>query len=221
MDNKLTLQDFWSLIDRWKCIWPVASDGYTRVAWKDLKKLELPQIIHFKEIMDTYLDYAYTPGIWEAATAIHHGCSYDLFKNFLAWLIAQGKDTYLRTLQNPDFLASTVPLGRSEPEYEEFRYLPSWAYNDLTGRDVTNQFYNELRRLPLEEVTELRSEIHYAPWIRQMSRTRKEMEEHLPKLMWKTGFSGEPGWLDLDSDQFWGCDWQLKLNQTTDQSMQM
>ena len=51
MENKLTLQDFWNLVERWKNVCPVASDEYTRTAWEDLKKRELPQIIHFKEII--------------------------------------------------------------------------------------------------------------------------------------------------------------------------
>ena len=139
----------------------------------------------------------------------------------MAWLIAQGKDTYLQTLQNPDYLSSIVPVGKSDPEYEEFFYLPSWAYRDLTGSDTIAPFYDQLQVISQEELQELRSEIHYAPWIERMSRTRKEMEQHLPELMEKTGFSGEPGWLYPDRDQSWGCDWQLKLNQTTDQSMQM
>ena len=221
MENKLTLQVFWNLVERWKNTCPVASDEYTRAAWEDLKKLELPQVVHFKEIMDAYLDHAYAPGLWEAASAIHHGCSDDLFGDFLAWLVAQGKDTYLKTLQNPDFLASIVPVGKSESEYEESRYLPSWAYRALTGSDVIEPFYDQLRELSPQELAELRSEIHYAPWIGQMSRTREEMEEHLPKLMEKTGFSGEPGWLYPDRAQSWGCDWQLNPNPTIDQSMQM
>lgn len=227
MENKLTLKDFWSMVERWKNACPVASDEYTRTAWGDLIKLELPQIIHFKEIMDAYLDHAYAPGLWEAATAMKNGCSDDSFLDFRAWLIAQGKETYLEALRDPDTL-SQFNLGYSSEytipsfcEFEEFLYLPSWAYRDLTGSDAIDPFYDQLQGLPQEELEELRSEIHYAPWIGQMSRTRKEMEQHLPELMEKTGFSGGPGWLYPDRDQSWGCDWQLKPDQTTDQSMQM
>ncbi len=221
MDNKLTLHDFWGLVDRWQSAYPVDSDAYTKAAWNDLKKLEIPQIVHFKEIMDAYLSHAYTPGIWEAATAIHHGCSDDLFGDFLAWLIAQGKGTYLKALTDPDSLASIVPEGHSYVEYGDFRYLPSWAYRDRKGSCAIESFYDQLRELSPQELAELRSEIHYAPWIGQMSRTRKEMAEHLPNLMMKTGFSGEPGWLYPNSVQSWGCDWQIKPDLTPDQSMQL
>ena len=227
MENKMTLNDFWGLVERWKNACPLATDEYTRTAWRDLKKLELPQVTHFKEIMDTYLDHAYAPGLWEAATAMKNGCSDDSFLYFRAWLIAQGKETYLEALRDPDTL-SQFNLGYSSEytipsfcDFEEFLYFPSWAYRDLTGSDSIDPFYDQLQGLSQEELGKLRSEIHYAPWIGQMSRNRKEMEEHLPKLMEKTGFSGGPGWLHPDRTQSWGCDWQLKPNPTIDQSIQM
>lgn len=37
------------------------------------------------------------------------GCSDDGFDYFLGWLVAQGKEVYHSTLENPEFLASYIP----------------------------------------------------------------------------------------------------------------
>lgn len=224
MDSKLTLQDFWDYIEDWREHATVGTTEYLDYAQASLSQLPQEQIVHFKDWMDAYLDHAYAPGLWEAATAMKNGCSDDSFLDFRAWLIAQGKGTYLEALRDPDSLSKldldypsryTVP---SFCEFEEFLYLPSSAY-EASG--YSGDLYNQAQGLSQEELEELRGEIHYAPWLGQMSRTREEMEEHLPQLFSKTGFSGEPGWLYPDNAQSWGSDWQLKPNPTMDQSMQM
>ena len=80
--------------------------------------------------------------------------------------------------------------------------------------------YGHLQKLPLEELDELRAEIRYAPGMEQMSRSHQEMKERLPKLMEKTGYASDPGWLDPVRPQSWGCDWQTKPD-LPDQSMKM
>ena len=224
MDNKLTLQEFWDYIEDWREHATVGTTEYLGYAQTSLSQLSAAQVVHFKDIMNAYLDHAYAPGLWEAATAMKNGCSDDSFLDFRAWLIAQGKGTYLEALRNPDSL-SKLDLDYSSRyavpsfcKFEDFLYLPSFAYE---ASEYPGDLYNQLQGLSQEELEELRSEVHYAPWIGQMSRTHKEMEQHMPKLMMKTGFSGGPGWLYSDRALSWGCDWQLKPNQTTDQSMQM
>jgi hypothetical protein len=46
------------------------------------------------------------------------GCSDDGFEYFRAWLLAQGRDTFEKALEDPDTLAA---LEDPEGELEEFR----------------------------------------------------------------------------------------------------
>lgn len=223
MDKKLTIQDFWNLIDDWRSYGEPGHPEYLSYAEASLSKLTPKNLVHFKEIQEAYMAHAYTPGLWEAATAMKGGCSDSSFDYFLAWLIAQGKDTYLGALHNPDSLSQldldyfseySIP---SFCEFEEFLYLPASAYASM---GYPGDLYGHLQKLPQEELDELRAEIRYAPGMEQMSRSHQEMKERLPKLMEKTGYASDPGWLDPGRPQSWGCDWQTKPD-LPDQSMKM
>ena len=71
------------------------------------------QTLNFHSILHGYMELADKYGLWNAATLIHEdGCYVDGFEDFRAWLIFQGRETYLAALRDPDSLADVPPCFR-------------------------------------------------------------------------------------------------------------
>lgn len=210
----LTKDDFWKIIENAHASKDQTEDEYLDTLQAALVKLGPENIVRFQEFMDEYGSLAYVPGLWEAADVINGGCSSDGFINFRAWLMAQGKEVYLKALADPDSLAALdLPF---DSEYtvpglcsmESFLYVPSDAYAELGQDDL----YNDTRILPEEVLKDIRSEIRYASSIVTPKLTKEEIEAALPRLCEKSPGSHEPGWANhVYSDTMkWGCDWAMK-----------
>ena len=76
-----------------------------------------------------------TKDLWAAAYMICGGCSDDGFRDFRAWLIAQGREVFKGAVPNPDSLADHPSLGREYPSYPAFWSIPQEIYNLKTGGD--------------------------------------------------------------------------------------
>ena len=74
---------------------------------RELALLNLPDLIKWKQIYDTYhyMSYGDSLRLWVAAHFIDGYCSPDGFGYFRNWLIANGKAVYLKAVYNPDDLA--------------------------------------------------------------------------------------------------------------------
>lgn len=169
---------YWEIIDKAR---------HTAGDWKDmerplleeLKKLDVPDIIAWGRILAEYRALSCKEKLWAAAATMMNGCSDDSFEYFRGWLIAQGKDTFLSALEDPDSLADTesvklfaheisecpeTPLEgyQEQPRFENILYVACIAYEQLTGKkgnfyDLVNHF-----QLPKDVYCDLKSEIHYA-----------------------------------------------------------
>ena len=88
------------------------------------------------------------------------GCRSDGFEDFRAWLIAQGRETYLAALKNPDSLAGVPVYGSCR--FESLPYVGDMAYDRLTSRmaydDVDPKTHQQL-------ISELRKDVAYGPEI--------------------------------------------------------
>lgn len=222
---ELTIHQFWNMIQTWKEAGPIPSDMYTNAAREDLRKLENSQLLRFKEILDTYVEYANTPGLWSAACALQGGCSEEDFLYFRAWLVSQGKQSYLKALSDPDSLAPyALPLERvdaSSFDHEEFLYLPSWAYRDHSDISSLENFYEDLDELPQEMLEEIRREIHYHPKIREFPSGTDALQDYLPRICAASGYQGNPAWPAAMGNRTWGCDWQISPQNQPGQTMNM
>ena len=118
------------------------------------------QILKFHTVLHGYRDAAYKYGLWTAASLLMDGCTDDLFIDFRAWLIAQGKTVYMAALENPDSLAEVEQYG--DCEFEMLSYVGNDAYVELTGRDVYEDYTAEMRDQMLAEVS---GGIKYHPMI--------------------------------------------------------
>ncbi len=221
----LSIKDFWDMVERWKSTCVIDSDSYLDQAMEDLQKLDFQEQLRFKEIMNAYIDHADVPGLWDAATVMKNGCSDEDFLYFRAWLIAQGKETYLEALRDPDSLVRfLVPEKMETPvpfDFEEFLYYPSWPYMDEHEGESSEAFYSALRDLPEQELWELRKEIQYAEGIAVLRTSNQELREFLPDLCEKTGFTGSPDWGEQARVQKWGCDWQAESGPDSGPSMRI
>jgi Protein of unknown function (DUF4240) len=76
------------------------------------------------------------------------GCSDDGFEYFRAWLLAQGRDTFEKALEDPDTLAA---LEDPEGELEEFMYLARQAYEGKTSEQMPDSVFQGATRPELGE----------------------------------------------------------------------
>jgi len=174
----LSKEQFWEIIDYAR---------ETAGGWKDmleplvdtLSQLDTPNIIRWKQIFDEYQNLAYKEKLWAAATFMNGGCSDDGFMDFRGWLTAQGKDVFLKALENPDTLAQLEAVQKLAAESHGLKYMPdkgfenwayfenviysaSYAYERRLGKDA--DIYEMLKTSPLseQEKVDIASEVKYA-----------------------------------------------------------
>lgn len=133
--TEVTPDTFWTLLAQAK----TACDGNQRAAayWLTERLLSMgpEQALNFHSIMHGYMDLADKYGLWNAATLIHEdGCYTDGFEDFRAWLIFQGKETYLAALKDPDSLADVPVCAEDGCRFADLPYVGSTAYARLTDR---------------------------------------------------------------------------------------
>lgn len=168
---------FWTLIGQAKA----DCGGGQRAAayWLRERLLAMgpEQALRFHCILHGYMELADKYGLWNAAILMSgDGCSAMKFEDFRAWLISQGRDTYLAALKDPDCLAD-VPDGGGW-QFTPLPYVGDMAHYRLTGRmahvDVESE---EQRRL----VSELRKDIVYGAGI-GYPHEWSEVAAYLPRL---------------------------------------
>lgn len=136
----------------------------------------------FHDIFHAYSELANQYGIWDAASVLkEHGCSDDGFLDFRAWLIAQGRDTYLAALRDPDSLVDIAPYG--DCCFERLAYVGDYAYQQTTGRSAyVDTDWTAFQSLK----SRLGKEIIYKAGI-QYPREPGDLPAFLPKLCTKYG----------------------------------
>ncbi len=92
----------------------------------------------------------------------------DGFDYFRAWLLAQGRDTFEKAIEDPDTLAA---LEDPEGELEEFMYLAPQAYEGKTREQMPDSVFQGATRPELGEGWDFDDDA--------------EMKERYPKLFAK------------------------------------
>lgn len=117
-----------SIVDETK-FWEIISntsntDYNTQIATlhTELSKLNNSELKLFQNTFDLLMTLSYKSELWNKAYAINLGCSDDCFEYFRTWLIAQGKDKFYSTLNNPNHL---IYFGKKElvQNYEGIGYV--------------------------------------------------------------------------------------------------
>ena len=99
-----------------------------------LSELSGEQILGFEHTRREMDRRAYTWDLWGAAYVIEDGCSDDCFRDFRAYLISLGPDSYEAALRDPDSLADVVQ-DAEEGDWENADDVAPDAYETATGRD--------------------------------------------------------------------------------------
>ena len=86
------------------------------------------EIFQFQAYLNTYIEAANLPALWEAAVLINNGCTEEEFEYFREWLVSQGDQIYHEALRNPDNL-----LTHAAKPYllKELSCLPAQVYKDV------------------------------------------------------------------------------------------
>jgi hypothetical protein len=99
-----------------------------------LSELSGKQILDFEHTRHEMDRRAYTWDLWGAAYVIEDGCSDDCFRDFRAYLISLGPDSYEAALRDPDSLADVVE-DAEEGDWENADDVAPDAYEAATGKD--------------------------------------------------------------------------------------
>lgn len=134
---------FWEIIEKSECA--NYEYDFPEGLVCELKKLTPELIIEFYEIYHVIHEKADMGNVWAAGMLLNGGHGSDSgFIYFRNWLIAQGRETFEKTIADPDSLA-LIPVdadetGRPYTEWERFGYAPSYAFEEVT----TKNMYDEL-----------------------------------------------------------------------------
>ena len=136
---------FWTLIERSREHFRSVRgdgnmDGQEYALRELLLELSAEDLAEFDKTMLTLTFDAYNWTLWGAADLLHEGsCTDDTFTDFRVWLISMGRQTYEEALAQPDSLASAVSDPTVEAfSFEEFQYIPSQVYEELTGKEISD-----------------------------------------------------------------------------------
>ena len=146
------------------------------------------QALNFDYIAHAYRAAAYKHGLWSAASILCDGCTDDGFIDFRGWLIAQGRDVYMAALKDPDSLADVPTDG--DCCCETFCYVGSYAYEELTGRDINQDFDPDISCALAEQI---KPDIVYGDGI-GYPYTWSETAAYLPRLCAKHMTPEELAW---------------------------
>jgi len=126
---------FWKLIDAARKVARGDQDELVENLRTRLARLSAAKIASFHGRMQVLLASAYRWDLWAAAFIMNGGCSDDGFAYFRAWLVAQGRETFEKALENPESLAAAklVFADAGEYELESLLYAASEAYEEKTG----------------------------------------------------------------------------------------
>ncbi len=133
----VTEERFWQLVEQ-NIVLSAELEVDTARLQQALAALPAEEILEYDEVFTRLYCASYARSLWGAAYIINGGCSDDGFDYFRAWLIAQGRETFERALQDPDSLADRCT---AEVECEEMLYVADRAYESATGRQMPRRPY--------------------------------------------------------------------------------
>lgn len=169
---------FWELIDSVRETCKANIQDMSAELEKRLKEYSVKDVQKFCSIYNTYHQAMNTPGIISIAHLMNHEMlTDDGFTDFRNWLIAQGKDIFMKTMENPEILAEYD--GQTIDgwyEFETFGYAGMKVVENKTG-----DYKLAHEKLSTEESEKLLSEIKFGDYI-DKDMTIEEMKDKFPEF---------------------------------------
>ena len=128
----MTLDQFWDIVEKVHTASGGDMDRKCELLDAELRRLPLDEVLSFHAHFYDCQDRAYTWELWAAAYIIGDGCSDDKFSDFRSTLISMGRQTFERTLADPESLAD-MDYDPATADYEGYQYVPSTVERDLGG----------------------------------------------------------------------------------------
>ena len=176
--TEINRDTFWALLDRAADV--CGPDLSVEDEWlaDQIRTMEPQQALRFHHIAQGYMQLSDKYGLWSAARLMSE-CCIDTdcsFADFRGWLIAQGKESYLTALKDPDSLADLEPYGGCT--FDSLYFVGRSIYEGKTGfRPHQVGMPEGLQR----ELELLSADIVYAPNI-DYPLEWNELGRYLPRL---------------------------------------
>ena len=129
------VETFWNLIDAARDASGGDNSRQADLLVNALVPLSLDEIFAFEAIWDDLMDFSYDAALWDAAYIIGCGCGDSGFKDFRAWLIAQGKEVYEKALADPESLVDLIEVDEQAQE-GALLYVVMTAYEQKMGEEI-------------------------------------------------------------------------------------
>jgi hypothetical protein len=145
---------FWGIIMEARS----AAKGNYRYQISNLERLlftlEPQEIEQFDNRFMAMMDVAYDSRLWGAAYVINGSCSEDCFEYFRQYLIAQGRERFYATLQDPESCSAWIK-AESQESWEGILYTAGKIYKMKTGFEIPCSYSPdfELKGEPFDEAT--------------------------------------------------------------------
>lgn len=121
-------ETFWNVIGEVNhCVEGNDQEAVLEATRKKLMEFSAADIARWHEIRGVYMELAYRNDLWAACAATGTHCSDDGFIDFRSWLISQGRDVYMKVLQDPDSLAE-VDIPAEGADFEAYGYVAINTY---------------------------------------------------------------------------------------------
>ncbi len=176
--TEINKETFWALMAEGQAV--CGPDLVSEDDWlKDqLRAMGPGEALRFHHIAHRYLQLSDKYGLWSAARLMSECCidTDSSFTDFRGWLIAQGRETYLAALKDPDSLAKLEPYG--DCVFDSLYFVGGYVYGVKTGRHPDEVKMPEGLQ---DELARLSEDVVYAPNI-DYPLEWNELETYLPRL---------------------------------------
>ncbi|HJZ33606.1 MAG TPA: DUF4240 domain-containing protein [Hyphomicrobiaceae bacterium] len=135
----MDLDAFWRIVDGARSNASSDQDFLRRIEAR-LLELQPDELMGFERQFEKIHTGSCSWNLWGAAYLMNGGCSDDGFEYFRAWLMAQGRRTFEKAVEDADTLAMLPdPQGgrsRRYRELEEFMYVAREIYEEKTSEEM-------------------------------------------------------------------------------------
>lgn len=132
----MTKAEFWKLIEASGRMSKGDVDKQGDLLREALNELKEKEIFSFERHLRLRLRQAYTFDVMAAAFIIHSYVSDDVFEEFRAWLVAQGRRRFEEAIRSPESIVDFLERDNVDAVAGDAILLAaSRAYSDKTGKD--------------------------------------------------------------------------------------